>query len=528
MGCMSGLRAIMGPKQSCVTDGKKVASAIEWRYVVLGLDIARRLCSRAKLRFPPAKAPSASWFGMVKRASRANSDRSKSSDLSEDVVTMPEVAENGAGTSEPPSFVEQSLLASTEPQTIATPDDIYPPPNPPPTDRPVRVYADGARARGGGMRGRAACRELAEGLPEEGGGYVSSGVRLSRQDVSLGGKAKTPFAAQHAVGSSLSDYKGLPDVSLLHFCRSPHGLTRLSPLPGIFDLFHFGHARALEQAKKSFPEVYLMVGVCDDKVTHSYKGKTVMTEQERYESLRHCKWVDEVIPGAPWVVNEEFLDRHRIDYVAHDALPYADTSGQADDCYGFVKRLGRFWTTQRTEGVSTSDLILRVIKDYNEYVLRNLSRGYTRQDMGVSLLKEQRIKASASMKNLREKIHDRRLAVATRIRKHMGARVRPFPTERVERNVKDFAQNVEALVDKVASGELGLELVENMDKLVSGFIGNFERSYSRLESAIRSTIRRRSASQAKIAQDDGDLWEDAAQGSESSSDALPPLEAAAT
>ncbi|KDD74729.1 hypothetical protein H632_c1109p1 [Helicosporidium sp. ATCC 50920] len=381
---------------------------------------------------------------MVKRASRANSDRSKSSDLSEDVVTMPEVAENGAGTSEPPSFVEQSLLASTEPQTIATPDDIYPPPNPPPTDRPVRVYADGARAR------------------------------------------------------------------------------------GIFDLFHFGHARALEQAKKSFPEVYLMVGVCDDKVTHSYKGKTVMTEQERYESLRHCKWVDEVIPGAPWVVNEEFLDRHRIDYVAHDALPYADTSGQADDCYGFVKRLGRFWTTQRTEGVSTSDLILRVIKDYNEYVLRNLSRGYTRQDMGVSLLKEQRIKASASMKNLREKIHDRRLAVATRIRKHMGARVRPFPTERVERNVKDFAQNVEALVDKVASGELGLELVENMDKLVSGFIGNFERSYSRLESAIRSTIRRRSASQAKIAQDDGDLWEDAAQGSESSSDALPPLEAAAT
>jgi choline-phosphate cytidylyltransferase len=32
--------------------------------------------------------------------------------------------------------------------------------------------------------------------------------------------------------------------------------------------------------------------------------------------------VDEVVPDAPWVITKEFLDKHQIDYVAHDALPY--------------------------------------------------------------------------------------------------------------------------------------------------------------------------------------------------------------
>jgi choline-phosphate cytidylyltransferase len=42
-------------------------------------------------------------------------------------------------------------------------------------------------------------------------------------------------------------------------------------------------------APRSFPNSYLLVGCCNDALTHSYKGKTVMTEEERYESLRHCK-----------------------------------------------------------------------------------------------------------------------------------------------------------------------------------------------------------------------------------------------
>ncbi|XP_012491158.1 choline-phosphate cytidylyltransferase 1 isoform X2 [Gossypium raimondii] len=175
---------------------------------------------------------------------------------------------------------------------------------------------------------------------------------------------------------------------------------------GIYDLFHFGHARSLEQAKKSFPNTYLLVGCCNDETTHKYKGKTVMTEAERYESLRHCRWVDEVIPDAPWVINQEFLDAYNIDYVAHDSLPYADASGAANDVYEFVKATGKFKETQRTEGISTSDIIMRIIKDYNQYVIRNLDRGYSRKDLGVSFVKEKRLRVNMRLKKLREKVKE--------------------------------------------------------------------------------------------------------------------------
>lgn len=37
-----------------------------------------------------------------------------------------------------------------------------------------------------------------------------------------------------------------------------------------------------------------------------------MTHAERAESLRHCRWVDEVIENAPWVVTEEYINLHKV------------------------------------------------------------------------------------------------------------------------------------------------------------------------------------------------------------------------
>ncbi|RHY31884.1 hypothetical protein DYB32_003079 [Aphanomyces invadans] len=176
---------------------------------------------------------------------------------------------------------------------------------------------------------------------------------------------------------------------------------------GIFDLFHFGHARALQQCKQAYPNVHLLVGVCSDEVTHRLKGQTVMTEDERYESVRHCKWVDEVIEGSPWVLTEEFLDEHNIDFVCHDAIPYTDTSGTAGDSgdvYGHIKAIGKFHETTRTEGISTSDLIIRIISEYDTFIRRNLKRGYSGKEMNVPFLKEKAIQIDMAMDKVKHDI----------------------------------------------------------------------------------------------------------------------------
>jgi choline-phosphate cytidylyltransferase len=206
---------------------------------------------------------------------------------------------------------------------------------------------------------------------------------------------------------------------------------------GIYDMFHYGHARSLEQAKKLFPNTCLVVGgeqlqqqqasiqqsitqiiiffffffffffsskVCDDASTHAYKGRTVMNEEQRAESVRHCKWVDEVVEHPPWVVTAEFMQKHRIDYVAHGEDISYDADG--NDAYKDIKAAGMYQVIKRTEGISTSDLILTIVRDYDTYVRRNLKRGYSAKDMNVSFLKRAQIGIEDTTKSIQRKTSD--------------------------------------------------------------------------------------------------------------------------
>lgn len=74
----------------------------------------------------------------------------------------------------------------------------------------------------------------------------------------------------------------------------------------------------------------------------------------------------------------------QIDFVAHDDVPYG-ASG-TDDIYKDIKAAGKFVATQRTKDISTSDIIARLVKNYDTYVRRNLSRGYSAKDLNVGFI----------------------------------------------------------------------------------------------------------------------------------------------
>lgn len=148
-----------------------------------------------------------------------------------------------------------------------------------------------------------------------------------------------------------------------------------------------------------------LAAVTSDKITRELKGKTVCNQEERYEMLRHCRYVDEVLIDAPWIITPEFMEKHQvratsirgeslsdpccnymqIDFVAHDDAPYG--SGDTDDIYKTIKEMGRFVASQRTPGISTSDIIARIVKDYDMYLKRNLNRGYSAKDLNVGFIK---------------------------------------------------------------------------------------------------------------------------------------------
>lgn len=133
---------------------------------------------------------------------------------------------------------------------------------------------------------------------------------------------------------------------------------------GVYDLFHFGHALQLRQAKLSFPNVHLIVGVCSDELCREHKSGPAMTHAERMESVDNCKWTDEVAADAPWMIDQAWLDKWEIDYVAHDEEVYPTKA--VDDVYDFVKRQGKFLPTRRTPSISTSDLLERVVRGYRD------------------------------------------------------------------------------------------------------------------------------------------------------------------
>jgi ethanolamine-phosphate cytidylyltransferase len=131
---------------------------------------------------------------------------------------------------------------------------------------------------------------------------------------------------------------------------------------GAFDLMHYGHANAFRQARSI--GTHLVAGVNSTESIEQCKGAPpVLTDDERCAVVRACKWVDEVIEKTPYVMTPEYLDwvikKYDIDYVIHGDDPCIGPDGK--DVYAHVKARGMFRSIPRTEGVSTTEIVGRML-----------------------------------------------------------------------------------------------------------------------------------------------------------------------
>ncbi|XP_053095391.1 ethanolamine-phosphate cytidylyltransferase [Pangasianodon hypophthalmus] len=160
---------------------------------------------------------------------------------------------------------------------------------------------------------------------------------------------------QHQAGRAGEEAEGKP-VAL---ACSPEKRRRIVRVwcDGCYDMVHYGHSNQLRQAKAMGD--YLIVGVHTDEEISKHKGPPVFTQAERYKMVRAIKWVDDIVEGAPYVTTLETLDKYNCDFCVHGDDITLTVDGK--DTYEEVKKSGRYRQCNRTQGVSTTDLVGRML-----------------------------------------------------------------------------------------------------------------------------------------------------------------------
>ena len=128
-------------------------------------------------------------------------------------------------------------------------------------------------------------------------------------------------------------------------------------MDGVFDIIHSGHFNAIRQSKKLGD--FLIIGVNSDEDVEKSKGPTLMSTKERAALVRACKWVDEVIEDTPYTPDVKLLDEVGADFCSHgDDMP---VNNLGVGCYDEIISAGRLKVFKRTEGISTTEIIGRLL-----------------------------------------------------------------------------------------------------------------------------------------------------------------------
>src|SRR6186713_3000888 len=96
-------------------------------------------------------------------------------------------------------------------------------------------------------------------------------------------------------------------------------------------------------------------------------------------AVEACRWATRAIPKAPYVTSLPRITHYGCNYVVHGDDITSDSNGE--DCYRFVKQAGRFKVVKRTPGISTTDLVGRMLLCTKTHFIQSL-RGRLAGDEG--------------------------------------------------------------------------------------------------------------------------------------------------
>ena len=138
-----------------------------------------------------------------------------------------------------------------------------------------------------------------------------------------------------------------------------------------FDLFHAGHIMMLKEARTQCD--YLIVGLQTDPTIDRplEKNKPIQSVFERYEQLKACKYVDEVLVYATEKDLVDILLSYPIDVrILGNEYEHRDFTGR-HEC---VDRGIQFYFNKRDHSFSTTELRQRVVDAEAEKFLKKVDR----------------------------------------------------------------------------------------------------------------------------------------------------------
>eukprot|EP00742_Colponemidia_sp_Colp-10_P020426 GILJ01023798.1.p1 GENE.GILJ01023798.1~~GILJ01023798.1.p1 ORF type:complete len:389 (+),score=55.41 GILJ01023798.1:79-1245(+) len=185
---------------------------------------------------------------------------------------------------------------------------------------------------------------------------------------------------QRKIASSfLATSRRIAQFADRHFIPDP--TKTVVYLDGAFDLFHVGHMETLMQAR-CLGDV-LLVGIHDDATINEHKGANypIMSLHERVFNVLSCRFVDDVIIGAPWEITQDMITSMNVKIVAAGSLlKQAKSLDPEQDPYGIPKALGMFRIVNRSREITSETFIQRVISNFEKYKKKSEERGKKEQE----------------------------------------------------------------------------------------------------------------------------------------------------